>query len=104
MRRALPSKPARKKTLAGGARAICFAGIELTRAPFASDAAVQVAVGMTVQNNRKGDRAMNVEMEVSLYPLAEEYLEYPVHDFVDLLKSVQCLPSVSHITELLRCG
>lgn len=23
---------------------------------------------------------MNVELEVSLYPLAEEYLEHPVHD------------------------
>jgi len=23
---------------------------------------------------------MNIEIEVSLYPLAEEYLEHPVHD------------------------
>ena len=33
---------------------------------------------------------MNVEVEVSLYPLAEEYLEHPVHDFVDLLEKHGC--------------
>lgn len=33
---------------------------------------------------------MNVEVEVSLYPLAEEYLEHPVHDFVELLEKHGC--------------
>jgi uncharacterized protein YqgV (UPF0045/DUF77 family) len=33
---------------------------------------------------------MKVEMEVSLYPLTEETLEHPVHDFVDVLKTHGC--------------
>lgn len=37
---------------------------------------------------------MNVELEVSLYPLAEETLEHPVKDFVDVLEQHGC--TVSH--------
>ena len=37
---------------------------------------------------------MDVELEVSLYPLTEDYLEHPVQDFVTLLESHGC--SVSH--------
>jgi len=33
---------------------------------------------------------MKVEMEVSLYPLAEENFEHPVMDFVDVLKKHGC--------------
>ncbi len=33
---------------------------------------------------------MKVEAEVSLYPLTEENLEHPVHDFSDVLKSHGC--------------
>jgi uncharacterized protein YqgV (UPF0045/DUF77 family) len=33
---------------------------------------------------------MHVELEVSLYPLTEEYLEHPVHDFVELLQKHGC--------------
>ena len=33
---------------------------------------------------------MKVEAEVSLYPLTEETLEHPVHDFLDVLKSHGC--------------
>ncbi len=33
---------------------------------------------------------MNVEMEVSLYPLADESLEHPVQDFVDVLEKHGC--------------
>jgi uncharacterized protein YqgV (UPF0045/DUF77 family) len=35
-------------------------------------------------------RTMNVELEVSLYPLTEEYLVHPVHDFVELLEKKGC--------------
>ena len=58
---------------------------------------------------------MKVEMEVSLYPLADEYIEHPVHDFVDVLKSHGCevengpLSSIvkgesSKVFEALRLG
>jgi len=33
---------------------------------------------------------MNVELEVSLYPLAEEFLEHPVKDFVAVLEQHGC--------------
>lgn len=33
---------------------------------------------------------MNIEMEVSLYPLAEEYLEHRVKDFAELLEKHEC--------------
>jgi len=33
---------------------------------------------------------MKVEAEVSLYPLTEENLEHPVHDFSEVLKSQEC--------------
>ncbi|MBN2563760.1 MAG: thiamine-binding protein [Phycisphaerae bacterium] len=33
---------------------------------------------------------MKVEVEVSLYPLAEEYLEHPVGDFVKVLEQHGC--------------
>lgn len=33
---------------------------------------------------------MNVELEVSLYPLTEEHLEHPVQDFVKLLEQRGC--------------
>ena len=37
---------------------------------------------------------MNVELEVSLYPLTEEFLEHPVQDFVEVLEQHGC--NVSH--------
>lgn len=33
---------------------------------------------------------MKVEVEVSLYPLAEEFLEHPVRDFADVLEKHGC--------------
>ena len=33
---------------------------------------------------------MNVDAEVSIYPLTETYLEHPVHDFTDILKRHGC--------------
>ena len=33
---------------------------------------------------------MNIEADVSLYPLAEQYLQHPVHDFVELLEKRGC--------------
>ena len=33
---------------------------------------------------------MNVELEVSLYPLTEEFLKHPVQDFVDVLEKHGC--------------
>lgn len=33
---------------------------------------------------------MYVEADVSLYPLAEEHLKHPVHDFVQLLENNGC--------------
>ena len=33
---------------------------------------------------------MKLEADVSLYPLAEEHLVHPVHDFVEVLKKHGC--------------
>jgi uncharacterized protein YqgV (UPF0045/DUF77 family) len=33
---------------------------------------------------------MYVEADVSLYPLAEEHLQHPVHDFVELIEKHGC--------------
>lgn len=33
---------------------------------------------------------MRVELEVSLYPLTKEYLEYPVQSFIELLERHGC--------------
>ena len=38
----------------------------------------------------EGDQTMYLEVDVSLYPLAEEYLQHPVHDFVELLEKHGC--------------
>jgi len=33
---------------------------------------------------------MYLEADVSLYPLAEEYLQHPVHDFIELIEKQGC--------------
>ena len=33
---------------------------------------------------------MNIEVEASLYPLTEEFLEHPVKDFADILEKHGC--------------
>lgn len=45
---------------------------------------------------------MNVEMEVSLYPLTEEVLEHPVHDFVDVLKAHGCEVEICSMCSVVR--
>lgn len=45
---------------------------------------------------------MNVEMEVSLYPLTEETLEHPVRDFVDTLKTHGCEVDVCPLCTVVR--
>jgi len=33
---------------------------------------------------------MYLEVDVSLYPLAEQYLQHPVHDFIEVLEKHGC--------------
>jgi uncharacterized protein YqgV (UPF0045/DUF77 family) len=69
----------------------------------------------TAPNAKTVDARMTIEVEASLYPLVEEYLEHPVHDFVDLLKKHGCKVEVgpmslvvegrsSQVFEALRLG
>ena len=44
---------------------------------------------------------MNIEVEVSLYPLVEEYLEHPVHDFTDLLKKHGCSVEIGPMSSVV---
>lgn len=44
-----------------------------------------------IQTSTNADTAdTDIEAEVSLYPLVEEYLEHPVQDFIELLKQHGC--------------
>jgi uncharacterized protein YqgV (UPF0045/DUF77 family) len=45
---------------------------------------------------------MKVEMEVSLYPLAEEVIEHPVHDFVDVLRKHGCDVELCPMSEVVK--
>ena len=71
--------------------------------------------GGTATNAEAASTDINIEVEASLYPLVEEYLKHPVHDFVDLLKKRGCKVQVgpmslvvegesSRVFEALRLG
>jgi len=45
---------------------------------------------------------MNVELEVSLYPLTEEQLEHPVQDFVDVLEEHGCTVDVGPMSSIVK--
>ncbi|MCF7855078.1 MAG: hypothetical protein K9N51_09795 [Candidatus Pacebacteria bacterium] len=45
---------------------------------------------------------MQVELEVSLYPLAEEHLEHPVKDFADLLEAHGCDIEHTPLSSIVR--
>ena len=45
---------------------------------------------------------MKVEAEVSLYPLTEETLEHPVHDFSDVLKNHGCEVEVGPMSLIVK--
>jgi len=45
---------------------------------------------------------MNVELEVSLYPLTKEYLEHPVHDFVELLEKHGCTVENGPLSSIVK--
>ena len=45
---------------------------------------------------------MDVEMEVSLYPLAEENLAHPVHDFTNLLQKHGCKVETGPMSSLVQ--
>lgn len=45
---------------------------------------------------------MNVEAEVSLYPLAEEHLVHPVHDFVEVLKQHGCEVEIAPMSSIVK--
>jgi uncharacterized protein YqgV (UPF0045/DUF77 family) len=44
---------------------------------------------------------MTVEVEVSLYPLTDEYLEHPVHDFVELLQEHGCTVEITPMSSIV---
>lgn len=45
---------------------------------------------------------MNVEAEVSLYPLTEEHLDHPVHDFADVLKKHGCTVDIGPMSSIVK--
>jgi len=45
---------------------------------------------------------MNVELEVSLYPLTEELLEHPVQDFVKLLEKQGCTVEHTPLSSIVK--
>jgi len=45
---------------------------------------------------------MKMEAEVSLYPLTEEILEHPVHDFEDVLKKHGCEVEVGPMSLIVK--
>ena len=45
---------------------------------------------------------MNVELEVSLYPLTEEYLEHPVQDFAQILEKNGCTVEHSPMSSIVK--
>ena len=45
---------------------------------------------------------MNVETEVSLYPLTEINLEHPVHDFVRILNTHGCTVEVGPMSSIVK--
>jgi uncharacterized protein YqgV (UPF0045/DUF77 family) len=45
---------------------------------------------------------MNVEVEVSLYPLAEEHLELPARDFVDVLEKRGCMVEHTPLSSIVK--
>ncbi|MBN2505757.1 MAG: thiamine-binding protein [Verrucomicrobia bacterium] len=45
---------------------------------------------------------MNVEAEISLYPLSEEHLEHPVHDFVEVLKTHGCSVEIGPMSSIVK--
>lgn len=45
---------------------------------------------------------MKMEMEVSLYPLTEDYLEHPVQDFVDILEKHGCTVEHTALSSIVK--
>jgi len=45
---------------------------------------------------------MNVEVEFSFYPLTEEYLEHPVHDFVKALEKHGCVVEIGPMSSIAK--
>ena len=50
----------------------------------------------------KEGKAMDVELEVSLYPLTEEFLEHPVEDFVKLLEQHGCTVEHTALSSMVK--
>ena len=45
---------------------------------------------------------MNVELEVSLYPLTEEFREHPVQDFVAVLEKHDCTVEHTPLSSIVK--
>jgi uncharacterized protein YqgV (UPF0045/DUF77 family) len=45
---------------------------------------------------------MNIELEISLYPLTEEFLEHPVKDFVDGLEERGCTVEHTPMSSIVK--
>ena len=45
---------------------------------------------------------MNIEVEASLYPLTEEFLEHPVQDFVDVLEKHGCAVEHTPLSSIVK--
>lgn len=50
----------------------------------------------------EGGSTMNVELEVSLYPLVEEFLAHPVQDFADVLEKHGCTVEHSPMSSVVK--
>ncbi len=50
----------------------------------------------------KARRVMNIEAEVSLYPLTETHLQHPVHDFDAVLKSHGCTVEMGPMSSIVK--
>jgi len=45
---------------------------------------------------------MNVEMEVSLYPLTVEYPQHPIHGFADVLREHGCRVEIGPLSSIVE--
>jgi uncharacterized protein YqgV (UPF0045/DUF77 family) len=45
---------------------------------------------------------MNLEVEFSFYPLTEEYLEHPVHDFIEVLEKHGCVVEIGVMSSIVK--
>lgn len=45
---------------------------------------------------------MSIETEVSLYPVAQERLVHPVHDFVEVLKTHGCTVEIGPMSSIVK--